>query len=59
MSSISDNDLDVVVKQIVRDSPNNGAVMVWGELKSFHLYVPRSRVREALLCVSPRAVSNI
>jgi len=57
-TEICDDDLDEVIKQIARDSPNNGSVMVWGQLKSYKIYVPRRRVRESLLRVSPRAVHN-
>lgn len=57
-ASISDADLDAVVKMIYEQSPNNGIVMVWGQLKSLHMYVPRRRVRESLIRVCPEAVRH-
>ena len=54
----SDSELDAVVKMIYEQSPNSGIVMVWGELKSKHMYIPRRRVRQSLLRVCPRAVES-
>ena len=50
---ISDTDLDAVVQGIQHNSPNCGTIMVWGELKSYGISVPRRRVRESLLQVTP------
>ena len=52
-SDIPDSELDAVVLRIQNDSPNNGAVMVWGQLRSYGICVPRRRVRESLMRVSP------
>ena len=52
-SDISDDELDAVVENIQHNSPNSGAIMVWGELKSYGISVPRRRVRESLVRVSP------
>ena len=57
-ASISDIELDAVVQMIYQQSPNNGAVMVWGQLQSLHMFVPRRRVRESLNRVCPGAVEN-
>ena len=39
-SIISDEQLDAVVRMIYLESPNNGIVMVWGQLKSLNIFVP-------------------
>ena len=57
-ASISDEQLDAVVRMIYLESPNNGIVMVWGQLKSLNIFVPRRRVRESLLRVCQIAVQN-
>ena len=57
-TDITDNDLDAVIRMIYHQSPNSGTVMVWGQLRSHQLYVPRRRVRESLLRLCPRAVEN-
>ena len=57
-ASISDDELDAIVHMIYKQSPNNGAVMVWGQLQTLHIYVPRRRVRESLNRVCPMAVEN-
>ena len=57
-ASISDDDLDAVVQMIYHQSPNNGIVMVCGQLQSQHINVPRRRVRESLIRVCPIAVEN-
>ena len=57
-ASISDDDLDAVVRMIYHQSPNNGIVMVWGQLQSQHINVPRRRVRESLMRICPTAVEN-
>ena len=38
-SDITDADLDAVVEAIQHSSPRSGAVMVWGELKSYGVSV--------------------
>ena len=38
-SDITDADLDAVVEAIQHRSPRSGAVMVWGELKSYGVSV--------------------
>ena len=41
----SDADLDAVIEAIQHSSPRSGAVMVWGELKSYGVSVSRRRVK--------------
>ena len=53
---ISDNELDAIMLMLVQRFPNCGSVMMWGHLRGYGLTVPRSRVRESLLRVSPRLV---
>uniref|UniRef100_A0A1X7TTD7 Integrase core domain-containing protein n=1 Tax=Amphimedon queenslandica TaxID=400682 RepID=A0A1X7TTD7_AMPQE len=55
---ISDAELDAVVQMIYKQSPNNGVIMVWGQLKSQHIQVSRRRVRDSLMRVCPEAVRN-
>lgn len=55
-SDITDADLDSVVEAIQYSSPRSGAVMVWGELKSYGISVSRRRVRESLVRVNPAVV---
>ena len=57
-SNISDAELDGVVELLVKDFPNYGIVMMWGQLKSMNIFVPRERVCESLLRVSPRFVHH-
>ena len=53
---ISDIELDAVIQMLVRRFPNCGSVMMWGHLHAYGIIVPRRRVRESLLWVSPRLV---
>ena len=53
---ISDVELDAVMQMLVRRFPNCGSVMMWGHLHAYGIIVPRRRVRESLLRVSPRLV---
>lgn len=55
-SNISDTELDSVVERIAHQAPSCGVIMVWGQLRSYGVNVPRRRVRESLLRVSPRGV---
>ena len=57
-SEITNGDLDAVVSRIQHDSPNNGAIMVWGEIRSYGICVPRQRVRESLLRVNATNVQS-
>ena len=57
-SNISDNELDGVVELLVKDFPNYGIVMMWGQLKSMNIFVPRNRVRESLVRVSPQFIRH-
>ena len=42
---------------MVKDFPNYGIVMMWGQLKSMNIIVSRDRVRESLVRVSPHFVN--
>ena len=57
-SNISDTELDSVVERIAHQAPSCGVIMVWGQLRSYGVNVPRRRVRESLLRVSPRGVQQ-
>ena len=57
-STVSDNDLDAVVRMICTQSPNSGIIMVWGQLRCHQMYIPRRRVHESLLRVCRRVVEN-
>ena len=52
-SDISDNELDDVVQQILRDTPNSGEVMVIGALVGRGIRVQRRRARESIWRVDP------
>ena len=54
--SILDSELDAVMQMLVQQSPNCGAVMMWGYLRGCGIIVSRRRVRESMLRVSPRLV---
>ena len=56
--SHTDDQLDVAVRQVVSESPDSGIIMVWGQLNSHRIHVPRGRVQGFLLRVSPKAVHN-
>ena len=47
-SSITDNELDEVVRNCLEDFPRAGEVMLRGQLISLDLRVPRQRLRESL-----------
>ena len=57
-SIISDTELDSVVERIAHQASSCGVIMVWGQLQSYGVNVPRRRVRESLLRVSPRGVQQ-
>ena len=57
-SNLSDTELDGVVELFVRQFPNYGIVMMWGQLKSVNIFVSCERVRESLLRVSPQFVQR-
>ena len=52
-SIISDSELDSVIELLVRDFPNDGIVMMWGQLRSMNIVFTRQRVHDSLLRVSP------
>ena len=52
-SNISDSELDGVMELLVRDFPNNGIVMMWGQPRSMNIVGTRQRVHDSLLRVSP------
>ena len=52
-SQISDDALDIVVRNILSLSPNYGERMVLGVLRGRGLLVQRSRVRESIFRVDP------
>lgn len=43
---ISNEELDVIIMEIITETPNVGEVYVIGALRSRNLKIPRSRVRE-------------
>ena len=57
-SNISDTELDRVVELLVKDFPNYGIVMMWGQLKSMNIFVPCNRVRESLIRVSSQFIRH-
>jgi hypothetical protein len=52
-STISDNQLDTMIKEITTLFPNCGEKTVSGRLKSVDVRVPRRRIRESLQRVDP------
>ena len=57
-SDISDAELDGVMELLVRDFPNNGIVMMWGQLRSMNIIVTRQKVHDSLTRVSPNFVQH-
>ena len=55
-SDITDADLNAIVETIQHSSPRSGAVMVWGELKSYGVSVSRRLLRESLVRINPAGV---
>ena len=49
----SDAELDGVMELLVKDFPNNGVVMMWGQLRSMNVIVIRQKVHDSLTRVSP------
>ena len=47
-SDISDAELDGVMELLVRDFPNNGIVMMWGQLRSMNIIVTCQKVHDSL-----------
>ena len=52
-SNIVDDDLDVIVTNIYRDSPNMGEKMMTGALRSHGIKVQRVRMRQSMTRVNP------
>lgn len=52
-AAVSDDDLDMIVRQIHALFPNYGSVNMRGQLESHSLHVQRERVRESLRRVDP------
>lgn len=52
-SDINDNELDDVVQEILRDTPNSGEVMVTGALVGRGFRIQRRRARESIWRVDP------
>ena len=57
-SNISDSEVDAVMQRLVNQYPRCGTIMMWGYLRSYGIHLPRRRVRESLLRVSPRMVQS-
>ena len=51
--NIVDDDLDVIVRNIYRDSPNMGERMMTGALRSRGIKVQRVRMRQSMTRVNP------
>ena len=52
-SNIVDDDLDVIVRNIFRDSPNMGERMMTSALRSRGIKVQRVRMRQSMTSVNP------
>ena len=52
-SDISGTQLDVIVRDIKRDHPNDGEVMIAGHLLNIGICVQRSKLRESIHRVDP------
>ena len=52
-SSISDDDLVAVIREIKVDAPYSGVQMICGSLRSRGLHVTRERVRSTLRAIDP------
>ena len=52
-SNIVDDDLNVIVRNIFRDSPNMGERMMTGALRSHGIKVQRVRMRQSMTRVNP------
>ncbi len=57
-SDISDVELDGVMELLVKDFPQNGTVLMWGQLRSMNIFVTRQKVHNSLTRVSPHFVQN-
>ena len=53
---ISNAELDSIMERLVHNYPNNGTVMMWGQLRSINIIVPRMRVQDCLTRVCRRGV---
>lgn len=51
--TIDDDELELVVRQIRRNSPSLGQIMAWGTLRSMGYHVTRERVRDAIRTIDP------
>lgn len=50
---ISDEDLDQIISDSIRDTPNAGEVYIMGQLRAQNLRIPRRRLRERLNILDP------
>ncbi|KAJ8351968.1 hypothetical protein SKAU_G00234440 [Synaphobranchus kaupii] len=50
---IPDNQLDAMIREIIRNTPNAGAVLVQGSIVGRGLSIQRWRIRERLNAVDP------
>ena len=57
-SDISDAELDGVMELLVKDFPQNGIVLMWGQLRSMNIFVTRQKVHDSLTRVSPHFVHH-
>ena len=51
--SISEDELELIIRQIKRDFPSLGQTLVWGRLRSMGYGVTRERVRVAIRSIDP------
>ena len=52
-TSLTDSDLDALIREIRRGFPNSGISMMLGHLRSRNIYVQRQRVRESFFQTDP------
>ena len=51
--SITDHELEIVVRQIKQDFPYVGQTMIWGRVRAMGYHVTRERIRETVRSVDP------
>lgn len=51
--SVSDDELEGIIRRIKRNFPSLGQTMVWGRVRSMGYHVTRERIREVIRTVDP------
>ena len=57
-TDIPDQELDALIQSYKETHPNDGEAMITGHLRACQVYIPRSRIREAIHRVDPMGVEE-